>query len=137
MGRWLALDIGAKRTGIAVTDPLRIIATALNTVPTKELIPFLKVYLSAEQVDIIIAGEPKQMDSSPSESAKMINTVIAKIKQAFPEMNIQRMDERFTSKMASHVISQSGKSKKERQNKELIDTVSATIILQSYMEANQ
>lgn len=137
MGRWLALDIGAKRTGVAVTDPLRIIATALSTVPTKELIPFLKVYLSAEQVDIIIAGEPKQMDSSPSESAKMINAVIAKIKQAFPDINIQRMDERFTSKMASYVISQSGKSKKEREKKELIDTVSATIILQSYMEANQ
>lgn len=137
MGRWLALDVGAKRTGIAVTDPLRIIATALETVPTHELVPFLKNYFQNEQVDIVIVGEPKQMDSSPSESAKMINNVITKLKQSIPSINIERMDERFTSKMASQIIAQSGKSKKERQKKELIDTVSATIILQSYMEAHQ
>ncbi len=137
MGRWLALDVGAKRTGIAVTDPLRIIATALETVPTHDLVPFLKNYFQNEQVDIVIVGEPKQMDSSPSESAKMINNVITKLKQSIPSINIERMDERFTSKMASQIIAQSGKSKKERQKKELIDTVSATIILQSYMEAHQ
>lgn len=137
MGRWLALDVGAKRTGIAVTDPLRIIATALETIPTHDLVPFLKKYFQTEQVDIVIVGEPKQMDSSPSESAKMINNVITKLKQSIPSITIERMDERFTSKMASQIIAQSGKSKKERQKKELIDTVSATIILQSYMEAHQ
>jgi putative Holliday junction resolvase len=137
MGRWMALDVGAKRTGIAVTDPLRIIATALNTVSTHELVPFLKKYFEMEQVDIVIVGEPKQMDSTPSESSKMINNVITKLKQSIPNINIERMDERFTSKMASQVIAQSGKNKKERQKKELIDTVSATIILQSYMEAHQ
>lgn len=137
MGRWLALDVGAKRTGIAVTDPLRIIATALETVSTHDLVPYLKNYFQHEQVDIVIVGEPKQLDNSPSESAKAINNVIVKLKQSIPNINIQRMDERFTSKMASQVIAQSGKSKKERQKKELIDTVSATIILQSYMEAHQ
>ncbi len=137
MGRWLALDVGAKRTGIAVTDPLRIIASALTTIPTHELVPFLKDYFRTEQVDIVVVGEPKQMDSSPSESSKMINNVITKLKQTIPTINIERMDERFTSKMASQVIAQSGKTKKERQKKELIDTVSATIILQSYMEAHQ
>lgn len=137
MGRWLALDVGAKRTGIAVTDPLRIIATALETVATHDLVPYLKNYFQHEQVDIVIVGEPKQLDNSPSESTKAINNVIVKLKQSIPNINIQRMDERFTSKMASQVIAQSGKSKKERQKKELIDTVSATIILQSYMEAHQ
>lgn len=137
MGRWLALDVGAKRTGIAVTDPLRIIATALETVATHDLVPYLKNYFQNEQVDIVIVGEPKQLDNSPSESAKAINNVIVKLQQSIPNINIQRMDERFTSKMASQVIAQSGKSKKERQKKELIDTVSATIILQSYMEAHQ
>jgi len=137
MGRWLALDVGAKRTGIAVTDPLRIIATALETVATHDLVPYLKNYFQHEQVDIVIVGEPKQLDNSPSESAKAINNVIVKLQQSIPNINIQRMDERFTSKMASRVIAQSGKSKKERQKKELIDTVSATIILQSYMEAHQ
>ncbi len=137
MGRWLALDVGAKRTGIAVTDPLRIIATALETVATHDLVPYLKNYFQHEQVDIVIVGEPKQLDNSPSESAKAINNVIVKLQQSIPNINIQRMDERFTSKMASQVIAQSGKSKKERQKKELIDTVSATIILQSYMEAHQ
>lgn len=137
MGRWMALDVGAKRTGIAVTDPLRIIATALDTVSTHELVPFLKKYFETEQVDLVIVGEPKQMDSTPSESSKMINNVIIKLKQSIPSITIERMDERFTSKMASQVIAQSGKTKKERQKKELIDTVSATIILQSYMEAHQ
>lgn len=137
MGRWMALDIGAKRTGIAVTDPLRIIATALDTVPTTELLSFIKVYTQKEEVDIIVVGEPKQMDNSPSESALMINTEIDKLKKAIPSLNIQRMDERFTSKMASQVIAQSGKTKKERQKKELIDTVSAIIILQSYMMSHQ
>lgn len=137
MGRWLALDVGAKRTGIAVTDPMRIIATGLITIPTQELIPFLKDYFQKEEVELLIVGEPKQMDNSPSQSADMINKEIEKLKSAFPNINIKRIDERFTSKMASHAISQSGMNKKNRQSKELIDTVSATIILQSYMSMNQ
>lgn len=137
MGRWLALDVGGKRTGIAVTDPMRIIATGLITIPTQELVPFLKDYFQKEEVDLLIVGEPKQMDNTPSQSAAMINKEIEKLNIAFPNINIKRIDERFTSKMASQVIAQSGKNKKERQNKELIDTVSATIILQSYMSMNQ
>ena len=137
MGRWLALDVGAKRTGIAVTDPMRIIATALNTIPTQELVSFLKDYFQKEEVELLIVGEPKQMDNSPSQSAALINKEIDKIKVAFPNINIKRIDERFTSKMASQVIAQSGMNKKNRQSKELIDTVSATIILQSYMSMNQ
>ncbi len=137
MGRWLALDVGAKRTGIAVTDPMRIIATGLNTIPTEELVPFLKDYFLKEEVELLIVGEPKQMDNSPSQSAALINKEIDKIKSAFPNISIKRIDERFTSKMASQVIAQSGMNKKNRQSKELIDTVSATIILQSYMSMNQ
>jgi putative Holliday junction resolvase len=137
MGRWLALDVGAKRTGIAVTDPMRIIATALNTIPTQELVSFLKDYFQKEEVELLIVGEPKQMDNTPSQSAALINKEIDKIKVAFPNINIKRIDERFTSKMASQVIAQSGMNKKNRQSKELIDTVSATIILQSYMSMNQ
>lgn len=137
MGRWLALDIGAKRTGIAVTDPMKIIATALETVQTSDLINYLKKYTINESVEQIIIGDPKQMDNTPSQSAGLINEEVAKIKQAFPKIQIIRVDERFTSKMASQVIAQSGKNKKNRQNKELIDTVSATILLQSYMMSNQ
>jgi putative Holliday junction resolvase len=136
MGRWLALDVGAKRTGIAVTDPLRMIATGLNTIPTHELVAFLKNYFQKEMVELLIVGEPKQLDNSPSQSAAMINKEIEKLNNAFPNI-IKRIDERFTSKMASQVIAQSGMNKKNRQSKELIDTVSATIILQSYMSMNQ
>ncbi len=132
----MALDIGGKRTGVAVTDPMRIIANGLTTVATSELIDFLKKYMLTEQVELLVIGEPKQMDNSPSESTPIIEAEILKIKTHFPTLNIKRVDERFTSKMASQVIAQSGKSKKDRQNKSLIDTVSATIILQSYMESN-
>lgn len=132
----MALDIGGKRTGVAVTDPMRIIANGLTTVATSELIDFLKKYMLTEQVELLVIGEPKQMDNSPSESTPIIEAEIQKIKSQFPTLMIKRVDERFTSKMASQVIAQSGKSKKDRQNKSLIDTVSATIILQSYMESN-
>lgn len=132
----MALDIGAKRTGVAVTDPMKIIANALTTVATQELIAFLKEYFKNEEVELLVVGEPKQMDNTSSESAALINEVVEKIKKEFANLPIKRVDERFTSKMASQVIAQSGKSKKERQNKSLIDTISATIILQSYMESN-
>ncbi len=137
MGRWLALDVGAKRTGIAVTDPLRIIATSLNTISTSELIPFLKDYFQREEVELLVVGEPKQLDNTASQSAEMINAEIEKLKKAFPHLPVHRIDERFTSKMASQAIAQSGMNKKNRQSKELIDAVSATIILQSYMSMNQ
>ena len=132
----MALDIGAKRTGVAVTDPMKIIANALTTVATQELIAFLKEYFKNEEVELLVVGEPKQMDNTASESASLINEVVEKIKKEFANLPIKRVDERFTSKMASQVIAQSGKNKKERQNKSLIDTISATIILQSYMESN-
>lgn len=132
----MALDIGAKRTGVAVTDPMKIIANALTTIPTNELIQFLKQYLQTEEVELLVVGEPKQMDNTASQSAALINVEVEKIKKEFANLPIKRVDERFTSKMASQVIAQSGKNKKERQNKSLIDTISATIILQSYMESN-
>ena len=133
----MALDIGTKRTGIAVSDPMNIIATALEAVLTTDLIDYLKKYTSNELVDVIVIGEPKQLDNSPSESAGFINDLTKKIQSAFPNIQIKRVDERFTSKMASRVIAQSGKTKKEKQKKEHIDTVSATILLQSYMESIQ
>ncbi len=132
----MALDIGAKRTGVAVTDPMKIIANALTTIPTNELIQFLKQYMQSEEVELLVVGEPKQMDNTASQSAALINVEVEKIKKEFANLPIKRVDERFTSKMASQVIAQSGKNKKERQNKSLIDTISATIILQSYMESN-
>ena len=115
MARWMALDIGTKRTGIAVTDPMNIIATALTAVSTPELVDFLKKYMGTEMVEVMIIGEPKQLNNSPSESAAFINQVSKSIQVAFPNMIIKRVDERFTSKMASKVIAESGKTKKEKQ----------------------
>jgi putative Holliday junction resolvase len=135
MGRLMAFDYGGKRTGIAVTDPLKSIATGLSTVLSKEIIPFVKNYIVKEEVELFIVGEPKQMDNTPSGSAKMVNHFVKDLQKNFPHIAVERVDERFTSKMASRVIAQSGKTKKERQKKELIDTISATIILQSYMES--
>ncbi len=136
MGRWMAFDYGTKRTGIAVTDPLNIIATGLSTIASEALLEFIKKYISTEQVSIFVVGEPKQMDNTPSMSAQSITHFVAQLNATFPTIPVKRIDERFTSKMASQVIAQSGKSKKEREKKEYIDLVSATIILQSYMESN-
>jgi putative Holliday junction resolvase len=135
MGRWMAFDYGTKRTGIAVTDPLNIIATGLATIESEALLEFIKKYISTEQVSIFVVGEPKQMDNTPSMSAQSITQFVAQLNKVFPAIPVKRIDERFTSKMASQVIAQSGKSKKEREKKEHIDLVSATIILQSYMES--
>ncbi len=135
MGRWMAFDYGLKRTGIAVTDPLNIIATGLTTIASQELIDYIKTYLTNEQVELFVVGEPKQMNNEPSISAQMINGFVQKLNTTFPTIPIKRIDERFTSKMASQVIAQSGKSKKDREKKEHIDLVSAIIILQSYMES--
>jgi len=133
MKRILALDFGTKRTGIAVTDELQIIASGLTTVHTKELISFLKEYFISEKVGLVVIGEPKQMNNEVSESEAAIQVFIKKFTSAFPEMPMQRVDERFTSKMAFQTMIDSGLSKKQRKNKALVDEISATIILQSYL----
>ena len=132
--RILAFDYGTKRIGIAVTDPLQIIATGLDTIHPKDIIAFLKKYLKTEQVELFVVGEPRQMDGTPSQSAPHVKGFITTLKKYFPDIPIERIDERFTSKMASAVVAQSGFKKSNRQNKERLDTISATIILQSYLE---
>ena len=133
LGRILALDYGEKRTGIAITDELQIIASGLTTVETKKIFSFLTAYLKNESVELFVVGEPKQMNNTPSESAKFINPFIEKLSLTFPKIPIKRVDERFTSKMAFQSMIDSGLKKKQRQNKALIDEISATIILQTYL----
>ena len=134
MARIMAFDYGTKRIGMAVTDPLQIIATGLGTIHPKDVVDYLKKYLAAEQVELFVVGEPKQMDGSPSQSAQHVKGFITTLKKNFPEIGIESIDERFTSKMASATIAQSGFKKSDRRNKERVDTISATIILQSYLE---
>lgn len=133
LSRVIALDLGKKRTGIAVTDEMQIIASGLKTVETKQLFSFLMQYFKEEKVSLIVIGEPKQMDNTPSESEAMMLPIIQKLQQTFPKIPIKRIDERFTSKMAFQTMIDSGLGKKKRQNKALIDEISATIILQSYL----
>mgnify|MGYP002628247056 CR=1 FL=1 len=133
MSRILAIDFGKVRTGIAVTDELQIIASGLTTVATTELIPFLKEYLTKEKVELFLVGLPKQMDNTASESEVLIAPFIEKLENAFKNIPIKRVDERFTSKMAFQTMIDGGMNKKQRQNKSLIDEISATIILQSYL----
>jgi len=133
MARILAIDFGTKRTGIAVTDELQIIASGLTTVDTKGLLQFLKTYTSDEDVELFLVGEPKQMDNSASESEIHILPFIARLEKTFPNIPIKRVDERFTSKMAFQTMIDSGLKKKQRKNKALIDEISATLILQSYL----
>jgi putative Holliday junction resolvase len=134
MGRIVAIDYGHKRSGIAVTDELRIIATGLETVPTAGLLDFLKRYAESNTVDCFVIGEPRQMDNTPSESVRFIDPFIRKLRSAFPSIPVERVDERFTSMIATRAIRDSGVRKKTRQDKSLVDLVSATLILQSYME---
>ncbi len=134
MGRIMAIDYGRKRSGIAITDPLGLIASPLTTVSTHELPVFLKKYFSDEDVDCLVIGEPKQMDYSASEAEQYIAPFIKKLRKEFPDLLIERVDERFTSRMATQAILDSGISKKDRRDKSLIDKVSAAIILQSYLE---
>ena len=134
MGRILAIDYGTKRVGIAVTDEMKIIAHALKTVHSKDVIDFLKSYIQAENIESIVIGEPKRMDGSVSDSEKFIKVFINQLQSVFPDIPVHRFDERFTSKMAVRTLVDSGLKKKDRQNKELLDSVSATIILQSYLE---
>ncbi len=133
MGRILAIDFGKKRTGIAITDELQLIASGLTTVDTASFFDFMRDFLQKEKVELFLVGEPKQMDNSPSESEVLILPFIKKINEVFPEIPVKRVDERFTSKMAFQTMIDSGLTKKQRQNKALIDEISATIILQSYL----
>lgn len=137
MARILAIDYGNKRAGIAVTDPLQLIATGLTTLHPNELIEFLKSYFEKEKVDCVVIGEPKQLNNLPSESEKYIETFIKKFKSNFPTVKIERIDERFTSKIAFRTLIDAGLKKKDRRNKFLVDKVSATLILQSYMETKK
>ena len=135
MPRIIAIDYGMKRTGIAVTDELQIIATALDTIETSKLIPFLEKYFSENNIQEIVIGLPMRMHGEVGQLETEIQKFILKLKEKFPLIPIFRQDESFTSKMASQAIFQSGAKKKKRQDKSLIDKVSATIILQSYMES--
>ena len=135
--RILAIDYGIKRTGIAITDEMQMIAFGLTTIASETAIPFLQEYFLKEKVVEVIVGEPKQMDGTPSQSAEIINAFVAKFIKAFPEMPLARVDERFTSKMAFQTMIDSGLSKKQRQNKGLIDEISATIMLQDYLSSKR
>lgn len=129
----MAIDYGRKRVGIAVTDPLQLIANRLTTVPTHEIWTFLKDYFSKEAVEKVIIGYPMQMNNQPSEAVQYINPFLKKFQKDYPQMPIEQVDERFTSKMAFQTMIDAGVKKKDRQNKGTIDAVSATIILQSYL----
>ena len=133
MGRLLAIDYGTKRTGIAITDDLQLIASGLTTVNTAELIPFLKEYFASEKVEMMLVGEPKQKDGSHSLVEIEIKKFLKIISETFPKLNIERRDERFTSKIAFQTMIDSGLKMKQRQNKALVDEISATILLQDYL----
>lgn len=135
MARILSIDYGKKRTGLAVTDPLQIIAGGLVTVSTYELFDFLNGYVSKEPVERIVIGEPKQSDGSPSENMARVTQFVNRWKKARPDIPIEFYDERFTSVLAHRAMIDGGLGKKRRQNKALVDEVSATIILQSYLES--
>ena len=134
MARVLAIDYGSKRVGIAVTDELQIIASGLTTVHSKDIIAFLEDYFSKNDVECIVVGEAKDLKNNPAESARFIEPFVKHLSRRFPSKKIERIDERFTSKMAFQTMIDSGLKKKARQNKALIDEISATIILQSYLE---
>ncbi len=134
MARILALDYGSVRTGIAVTDELQMIASGLTTVATANLKDFLMQYLEKEKVECVVVGEPKQMDGTPSESEREITTFIQQLTSLFPDIPIERQDERFTSKIAVKSMLEAGLKKKQRQSKALVDEISATLILQAYLE---
>lgn len=137
MGRIVALDYGKVRTGIAVTDELQIIASGLTTVNTKELLNFLRKYVQEEKVEKFVIGEPKQMNNLPSESEELIKPFLRTLEGVFPKIPVERQDERFTSKMAFQTMIDSGLNKKQRRDKALVDEISATIILQAYLNRKQ
>jgi putative holliday junction resolvase len=133
MARILAIDYGGKRTGIAVTDPMQIIATGLETIPSHELIPFLKKYIETEPVELIIIGMPLGLNDEETDGTAGARNAIARIKKAFPTIQIKEVDERYTSKMAKQAMLDMGMKKKDRQVKGNVDVIAATIILQEYM----
>jgi len=135
MGRILAIDYGRKRTGLAVTDPLQLIANGLTTVPTHTLMDFLKNYTSKEEVERMVIGLPRQMNHELSETMQQIAPFVRSLQKQFPDIPVEYVDERFTSVLAQRTIREAGLKKKDRQNKALVDEVSATIILQTYMES--
>jgi putative Holliday junction resolvase len=134
MGRIMAIDYGSKRVGLAVTDPLRIIASGLDTIHSKDLIAFLESYFKKEPVDIIVVGEPKTLANKASDSARFIEPFVTHLRKKFPDKKIERFDERFTSAIAHQTMRDGGLGKKARQDKELVDRISATIILQDYLQ---
>lgn len=134
MARIICIDYGGKRTGLAVTDPMQIIATALTTVDTKELIAFLKKYFLQEPVELILIGEPLNLDDTDTHATPLVKQAIKQLQKAFPSIPIQTVDERFTSKMASQAMVQMGMKKKDRQIKGNVDRIAATIMLQEYLQ---
>ena len=133
MGRIICIDYGGKRTGLAVTDPLKIIATGLTAVDTKDLMPFLKKYFVAENVELILIGFPTNWDDSDTHATPLVNAFIKRLQKEFPQMPVQKVDERYTSKMATMAMVEMGMKKKERQNKKNTDEIAATIMLQEYL----
>lgn len=136
MARIIAIDYGSKRTGIASTDPLQIIASPLTTIPTKELISFLKDYMSKEEVESIVIGMPKDLSNKDTHSTAKVRKTITQLKTLFPNQKVIEVDERFTSKMAFAAMIEGGLKKKDRKDKATVDKLSATIILQSYLQSN-
>ncbi len=134
MGRILAIDYGRKRVGLAVTDEQKLIASPLETVPAHDIMEWLKKYIAANDIECFVVGEPKQMNNTPSEASLFIEPFIRKLRLEFKTIPVERMDERFTSLIAAKAIREAGLKKKDRENKSLVDSISATIILQSYLE---
>jgi len=131
--RILSIDYGLKRTGLAVTDPLQIIATGLTTVESKQLIPFLKDYFAKEEVELIIIGEPKNWDDTDTHATPLVEKIIKQLEKNFPKIPIKKVDERYTSKMAKDAMLEMGLKKMQRRNKKLVDEIAATILLQEYL----
>jgi len=137
MGRILAIDYGKKRVGLAVTDPLQLICTGLPTVPTNDVFAFIKNYLAQEEVDSFVIGESKNLDNTKSQVAEAIEEFAEKLNRLYPSIPMYWVDERFTSKMAKQSMLMSGMKKKKRQQKEIVDEISATLILQTYLQKTQ
>jgi putative Holliday junction resolvase len=136
MARIICIDYGLKRTGLAVTDPLQIIASGLTTVESKKLIPFLKEYFSREQVELILIGEPKNWDDTDTHATPLVEKCIKDLQKNFPKTPIKKVDERYTSKMAKDAMLEMGLKKMQRRNKALVDEIAATIMLQEYLRGN-
>ncbi len=135
MGRILAIDYGQKRAGLAVTDELRLVAGALASLPAAEVLDYLREYIRNNEVDCFVVGEPRKWNNTPSESERFIGPFVAQLRKLFPRIPVERYDERFTSLIASRTILESGATKKKRQDKSIVDRVSAAIILQSFLES--